>query len=324
MARNPNIHSLRDWDGGPSESTNNTRPSNPSQQGFRSFQPGPGGTIIYGQPESGPGVSLVQAPSSEPMPTIGERIMPRFNVRTFTFVVSVLDLIIFVVTLIVGGAKFDGAFVKGNSMGGPSSYTFYYMGGKWEAAIRAGHVWRLLTPIVLHAGVLHILGNLFFQLRYGFSLEARWGIRRFAAVYIVGGIGASLFSAICDPRTISVGASGALFGMTGADLAYLAINWNDVPDNRQELCMMVCMIVITMLMGISQSVDNYAHLGGMLTGAIIAGWLLEQATQRTPEKMKAITWGSVIASVIWAILLVCLLWARDPCPTCPVSISYSS
>lgn len=70
----------------------------------------------------------------------------------------------FIVALIIGATKFDGAFVKGNKMGGPSTLTFDYLGGKNKAAIKSGEVYRLITPIFLHAGLLHIASNLFFQL----------------------------------------------------------------------------------------------------------------------------------------------------------------
>ena len=86
------------------------------------------------------------------------------------------------------------------------------MGGKWEPDIRAGAVWRLLTAIFLHAGILHIASNLFFQLRFGYITELRWGRWRWLAVYIISGVMASLFSTKLGPRSVSVGASGALFG----------------------------------------------------------------------------------------------------------------
>jgi rhomboid protease GluP len=86
------------------------------------------------------------------------------------------------------------------------------MGGKWEPDIRAGAVWRLLTAIFLHAGILHIASNLFFQLRFGYITELRWGRWRWLAVYIISGLMASLFSTKLGPRSVSVGASGALFG----------------------------------------------------------------------------------------------------------------
>lgn len=76
--------------------------------------------------------------------------------KSMTTFVSILDVVMFIITLIVGAAEFDGAFVKGNDMGGPSTVTLCHMGGKWEPSIQAGHVWRLFTAILLHAGFLHI------------------------------------------------------------------------------------------------------------------------------------------------------------------------
>jgi membrane associated rhomboid family serine protease len=59
---------------------------------------------------------------------------------------------------------------------------------------------------------LHLAFNIFFQFRFGFCLEARWGRARFIPLYFIAAIGANFMSCILAPTTISVGASGALFG----------------------------------------------------------------------------------------------------------------
>ncbi len=73
---------------------------------------------------------------------------------------------------------------------------------------------------VLHAGILHLASNLFFQCRVGFTMEQYWGTGRFAAVYVIAGFGGALFSCVTSPTVLSVGASGALFGILGAELAW--------------------------------------------------------------------------------------------------------
>lgn len=86
-------------------------------------------------------------------------------------------------------------------------------------------LWRLFTPIFLHAGILHLAGNMFFQLRFGYVLEDRWNWKRFSFIYIAAGVMASLWSAVLAFKTVSVGASGALAGLLGADITYIAYNW---------------------------------------------------------------------------------------------------
>jgi len=219
----------------------------------------------------------------------------------------------FIITLIVGGVKYGGAFVKSNTMLGPNSQTFMAMGGKWEPAIRAGHVWLLVTPIFLHGGVIHLASNLFFQLRFGFSMEARWGMYRFIAAYFITGIGASLFSCILSPLTVSVGASGALFGLFGYEYSYLFINWDAILDNRMEACMLTVILVINLIIGFGgPDIDNWAHLGGLLTG-IFLGLVMSQyfARQEKETLIKGI--GGVLLFG-WFLMLILLLWVGNPAP----------
>jgi rhomboid protease GluP len=131
--------------------------------------------------------------------------------------------------------------------------------------IKAGAVWRLVTPIILHAGIIHILGNLFFQTRFGYTLELRWGKTKFLIIYICSGIMAAFWSTVISFNTISVGASGALFGLVGADLSYLIYNWVEIPHRQQEAFFLAVMTIINFLMGASSTgIDNYAHLGGLV------------------------------------------------------------
>lgn len=93
-------------------------------------------------------------PSSSPL---------RIGWKRATTVIVILNFVMFLITLIVGGAKCDGAFVKGNEMAGPSAATLAFMGGKCEPAIRDGEFWLLFTPMILHSGILHLASNSFFQ-----------------------------------------------------------------------------------------------------------------------------------------------------------------
>jgi len=236
--------------------------------------------------DEGPTISLMGAPSNQPVPPISEKLMPRFNVRTVTFILSMIQIAMFIATLVVGQVMFDGAFVKGNIMLGPSTTTLRYMGGKYLPDIRNGAVWRLLTPALLHGGVIHIVSNLFFQFRFGFTLEKRWGIKMFCILYTITAIGASFFSCVMSPYTVSVGASGALFGLLGADAAFLAINWDEIMDNKSEAMMLGCMIILNLLIGFGgEGIDNWAHFGGMLTGVFFAVMALPHVTQRVKENV---------------------------------------
>jgi membrane associated rhomboid family serine protease len=225
----------------------------------------------YADAEETTGISMM-APKPSPdglEPSLSQRLLPGITWMAMTTFITILDIVLFIITLIVGGAKYDGAFVSDNKLGGPSSTTLCVMGGKWEPSIRDGHVWRLFTAILLHAGIMHIASNILFQLRFGYITEQRWGTGRWTGVYVLTGLMASLWSTVMGPGNVSVGASGALFGIIGADFAYLCYNWAQIPQNRMEACALVFVTVITFLMGISGNVDNYAHLGGLVGGLFL-------------------------------------------------------
>jgi len=202
---------------------------------------------------------------------------------------------------------FDGAFVKGNDMGGPSSETFLYMGAKELRRIQQGQVYRFVTPILLHGGILHLASNLFFQCRVGFIFELRWGLTNYILTYVLTGIGASYFSCLMSQNSISVGASGALFGLIGADISYLIMNWRYLPNTEkfQELCIVICILIINFLFGMTGSgnIDNSAHFGGLVFGFFI-GFALTNILLEADgnSKYRMFGWGTY-----GALSLICLL-----------------
>lgn len=227
-------------------------------------------------------------------------------------IVSVIEVVVFLIELIVGGARFDGAFVKGNSMGGPSAQTLCNMGGKWMPNIRAGGIWRLFTAIFLHAGILHIASNLFFQLRFGYVTEMRWGWGRWLGIYIATGVMASLWSTQLGPHSVSVGASGALFGIIGADFTYLAYNWSTIPDNRMEAIMLVLITVINLLLGMGSGIDNWAHLGGLMGGFFLGLAVPPHLVKR--EHVVLHRGAAAFVFCAMALMFVLLIFVGNPWP----------
>lgn len=246
------------------------------------------------------------------LPNISDMLCPRFSWKSVTVALTLIEIIMFIITLIVGATMYDGAVIKGNSMLGPSSLTLRGMGGKWTPYIHAGHVWRLITPIVLHAGFIHLFSNLFFQLRMGCSLELRWGPVKFFLMYLITGIGGCFWSAVLSPKSVSVGASGALFGLVGADIAYLYYNWRAIADGPSEACFLILIIFLNMMVGVGGEVDNFAHLGGLITG-IFAGLALLPIV--VPERQQSEKVYRGIGYFIWLglfLLFGLLLWVGNP------------
>ena len=149
-------------------------------------------------------------------------------------------------------------------------------GQKDNAAIfSGGEYYRLVTAMFLHGGVAHILFNGWALYSIGPETERMYGTLRFLAVYLLGGLAGSLASYALT-RAPSVGASGAIFGMIGAQAAFYYTSRDLLREqSRQALGGLVTVIAINLLIGFQPGsrIDNFAHLGGLVGGAL-AGWLL--------------------------------------------------
>jgi membrane associated rhomboid family serine protease len=139
-----------------------------------------------------------------------------------SFVLSVLQIILLIVSLSFRGF----APLTINSMLGPYPQVLNTMQAKNTALIIVkGQIWRLFTPIFLHAGIIHLVSNLAMQLRIGLFLENSWGKTRYLLIYILAGIFAETASAVFLPESLGVGASGALMGVMGASVTELLLHW---------------------------------------------------------------------------------------------------
>ena len=137
--------------------------------------------------------------------------------RRVTFWVVVAQLVMFVVSIAVGGG-FAG--LEENQLLGPTTQGLVKSGAKYTYAILHGGVHRLVMPLLLHGGIVHLVFNVWAELVLCMYAEYLWGGARLFLAFFAAGIGATLFSAILTPDVISVGASGAVMGI----MALLLVN----------------------------------------------------------------------------------------------------
>ncbi|CAN8315210.1 unnamed protein product [Cochlearia groenlandica] len=171
-------------------------------------------------------------------------------------------------------ATFLGRFsfqpMKENPLLGPSSSTLEKMGALNVSMVVQKHqVWRLFTCIWLHAGVFHVLANMLSLIFIGIRLEQEFGFVRIGLLYMISGFGGSLLSSLFNRDGISVGASGALFGLLGAMLSELLTNWTIYANKFAALLTLVFIIAVNLAVGILPHVDNFAHLGGFASGFLL-------------------------------------------------------
>ncbi|XP_008784595.2 RHOMBOID-like protein 2 [Phoenix dactylifera] len=192
----------------------------------------------------------------------------------------VANVVVFVVSMYINDCPkkstscvldFLGRFsfqpLKENPLFGPSSVTLLKMGAlDVKKVVHGNQGWRLVTCMWLHAGVIHILANMLSLLFIGIRLEREFGFVRIGPLYVIAGLGGSLLSALFIQASISVGASGALFGLLGAMLSELITNWTIYANKFAALLTLVVIIAINLAVGILPHVDNFAHIGGFITG----------------------------------------------------------
>ncbi|CAA7039190.1 unnamed protein product [Microthlaspi erraticum] len=171
-------------------------------------------------------------------------------------------------------AKFLGRFsfqpLRESPLFGPSSSTLEKMGAlEWRKVVQGHEKWRLLTSMFLHAGLIHLLVNMVNVIAIGRRLEQQFGFIKVGLVYVISGFGGSVLSALFLQNSISVGASGALLGLLGAMSSELLINWTIYSSKLGALFTILFMVAIDLAIGLLPWVDNFAHIGGFLTGFLL-------------------------------------------------------
>ncbi len=138
-----------------------------------------------------------------------------------------------------------------------------------KPALAYGELWRLVTPLLVHANLLHIFFNMYALWIAGPLVEGIYGSARLLAMYLICGIAASVASLIFTPGP-SVGASGAIFGLFGVLFAAMRTHQPLLDRRARALTTQIGMlIVINLLIGFGLMggiVDNAAHVGGLLAG----------------------------------------------------------
>ena len=166
-----------------------------------------------------------------------------------------INVAVFVTMLAMGVGLFGGRpdeLLKFGANFGPLT-----TGGEW---------WRLVTCTFVHAGIMHIAFNMWALWDSGYLTERLFGNLWFAAIYLFAGVTGSLASMLWRADAVSVGASGAIFGVFGALLAYTIRQHGSIPAEMTNRLRISTSIFVTysLFYGFAASgIDNAAHLGGL-------------------------------------------------------------
>ena len=172
--------------------------------------------------------------------------------------------------------------------------------GMWPVGVALDNeYYRLFTATFLHENLLHIGFNMLVLWMLGPQLEALLGHVRFTVLYLVAGLGGSVASFwFSSPSVVGIGASGAIFGLMGA---YVVVGRALRADISQVLGLIAINVVIGFVGG---GIDWRAHLGGLVTGALVAAiFAYAPTTQR-------VLW-QVVGVVVVVVALGVLITMRD-------------
>ncbi|MEZ4363003.1 MAG: rhomboid family intramembrane serine protease [Kofleriaceae bacterium] len=178
----------------------------------------------------------------------------------------------------------------------PTAEELLPWGADYGPLTLAGQPWRLLTSAFLHFGVLHLAFNLFALWQVGGLVERLLGRVNFLALYLGAAIGGSLLSVQVHPYVVSAGASGAVFGVYGAFLAYLLRQRGTLPPEllRKLRGSTMAFVGYNLLFGLGvKAINNSAHIGGLLTG-FACGWLMAGPLRRAPRRRDAAVVGALV------------------------------
>lgn len=254
------------------------------------------------------------------------------NQPFFTYIVMFVCTVCLIVSIGVNDWKF--APLRENPMVGPSIETLVSLGAKQTSLIVDKKQWyRLFTPMVLHAGIIHYTLNMFALWFIGYAVEQSHGFFASAIIFILPAVGGTILSAIFLPEYISVGASGGIFGLIGACVADIVTNWNllfskvvnddDTGVRFRHLKVLLWLlldIILNILIGLTPLIDNFTHMGGMLYGFLCGISTMERLSKaffgvrsncRSRMQGACVRFTGIIVSVLLVIVTTIILFQSN-------------
>lgn len=192
----------------------------------------------------------------------------------------------------VGGMRSGGGLMD---LMAPRGEALYALGAKFYPAIAEGQVWRLVTAGYLHGGLVHLVLNCLALFSLGPLIEEAFGARRLFVIYTLCGAIAFTASALFSRNSLSVGASGSIFGLLG--FAFVYGRFRGGATGRAVSDHLMRWLVFGLVMIFMPGIDNAAHVGGLLAGGAL-GLVLEPG----PPHSRALDAGLTILTAALAVL----------------------
>lgn len=240
-----------------------------------------------------------------------ELIFPGWDAGAFVWQITCWQVIEFMISMGLGHQKAN-----------PTPCVLYRLGASWGPAVARGEIWRLITPVFLHANLTHLLFNVFFQLRMGFGMEKQFGREKMMLIYFVCGVFGNLMSISVDPFKLAVGASTAGFGLIGVWLAEILLSWDVLGPARERTIIWIAfmLVSVTTMSTMTPNMDLWGHLGGALGGFLLSIVISDMKEQDRPEWYSQARVAAAVAFALFltgAISKAMLFSPHTPIPDCP-------
>jgi membrane associated rhomboid family serine protease/Flp pilus assembly protein TadD len=230
---------------------------------------------------------------------VKQRVMPapwvqRESTITLTHIIFGANVAVFLAMALAGGSVMDFSSPVMVNFG--ANFGPYTLSGEW---------WRLLTYMFLHGGLFHVAINMWCLWSFGTLCESLYGRWTYASIYLITGVAGGLTSIAWNPRVLSVGASGALFGLTGALMASIYLGEFSLSgiSLRGTLGSLVFFAGFSLYFGfVSSGIDNGAHIGGLVSGLILGALIARIAPENDHRRVAVL--GVVALMVLSAGLFV--------------------
>jgi membrane associated rhomboid family serine protease len=204
-----------------------------------------------------------------------------------TRVLIAINVILFFATITSGG---------GLSLGGSGGPLFRDF-ALWGPGVADGEVWRLVTGGFLHSGLIHVGFNMYLLWMLGQLLEPSLGSVRFAALYVAALLAGSFGALLLQPDAVTVGASGAVFGLMGA--AFVEMRRRGIDPMQSGIGgLLVLNLIITFIPGFNISIGG--HVGGLI-GGVLAALIIGQSQRYKERSSTAI---AIVGCLVIAVIAV--------------------
>jgi len=216
-------------------------------------------------------------------------------------------------------AVFVGMVQSGVSPTDPVATALLDWGANQGARVLLRHeYWRLFTSVFVHGGLIHLAVNMWCLMTIGPLIERLYGNLAYLAIFLAAGIGGAIASAATPPTSkVSVGASGAIFGVLGALLSFLIIHRRSIPATvlKPLRGSAVGFVVFNTIFGLVVTiVDQSAHMGGLVTG-FLGGFCLSRpwpVIRSAWVAIRRIAMTGVCALTLAALALIATLLQSAP------------